>query len=184
MSGKRVDRTGQRFGRLVAIEQVARKAPDERSPRWLFRCDCGSLKALKVGDLIRSRYPTKSCGCLQHENAKRFGDKSPVKHGETRSGMTPEYRAWGDMRHRCRNPTAKSFKWYGGRGIAVCERWDDFRSFLADMGRKPGPEYSIDRIDNDGNYEPGNCRWATAKQQSNNHRKSNQYLCRKATHVD
>jgi hypothetical protein len=93
-----------------------------------------------------------------------------VKHGEsTRTSRTPEYLAWQNMRARCLRPRHPSYKYYGGRGITICERWDIFANFLTDMGRRPGPGYSIDRIDNDGPYSPGNCRWTTQDVQ-NRHR--------------
>lgn len=93
-------------------------------------------------------------------------------HGLSR---TPPYRVWVDLRRRCNDARRPDFYRYGGRGIKVCERWSVFANFLADMGEKPGPEYSIERIDNDGNYEPSNCKWSTAAEQSNN-RRSNQLI--------
>lgn len=94
-------------------------------------------------------------------------------HGAARRGLlTPEYRTWKSMLGRCRIKTSTSYKHYGARGISVCERWSSFENFLADMGRRPSPMHSIDRIDNDGNYEPGNCRWATTNVQSRNTRRS------------
>jgi hypothetical protein len=93
-------------------------------------------------------------------------------HGETiNRGWSPEYASWKHMRQRCFNPRNRAYKYYGGRGITVCARWrDSFEAFLADMGRRPSPKHSIDRVDNDGNYEPGNCRWATDREQTINSR--------------
>lgn len=87
------------------------------------------------------------------------------RHGLT---DTPENRCWRNIRRRCNSVHRPSYKYYGGRGIKLCERWDDFNNFLADMGPRPGPEYSVERIDNDGHYEPGNCRWATQSEQNRN----------------
>lgn len=106
------------------------------------------------------------CTCGWH----RQQGKKVQRHGETgRTARTVEYIAWCNMIQRCRTRTNPRWKDYGGRGIAVCERWLRFENFLADMGRRPGPGFSLDRIDNDGNYEPGNCRWATASEQRRNH---------------
>lgn len=95
-----------------------------------------------------------------------------VTHGMHKSR---EYQVWADMKTRCRNPRCRIYKHYGGRGISVCERWQKFENFYADMGPRPGPEYSLDRIDNDGNYEPGNCQWAVKSQQNSNKR-TNTYV--------
>ena len=94
-----------------------------------------------------------------------------IKHGQSKRGQrTSEYQIWRGMKTRCQNSKSYAYKYYGGRGIQVCKRWQDFRNFFTDMGKRPGPEYSIDRIDNDGNYEPGNCRWATPHEQRVNSR--------------
>jgi len=97
---------------------------------------------------------------------------APIKHGQSkRAGRTPEYGVWRSMLHRCSNPTDLEYARYGGRGIKVCERWRSFANFFADMGARPSPRHSIDREDNDGDYEASNCRWATAKEQAANRRR-------------
>ncbi len=107
----------------------------------------------------------------------------PLRHGESINGVkSPEYRAWSAMKARCSNPNDREFKNYGARGIAVCEQWrTSFETFLADMGRRPGPGFSIDRIDNNHGYEPGNCWWATTKQQARNYRRNHLLTWRSRT---
>lgn len=173
MSGKCIDRTGQRFGRLVAVNRA--QSPSSRSPHWLFRCDCGTEKVISVSAVINANSPTRSCGCFRREKARNFG-RNFRTHGEAGFNVTPEYQTWLAMRHRCRNPKVPGFKNYGGRGIVVCDRWQTFENFLSDMGRRPDSGFSLDRVDNDGDYEPGNCRWATRLEQAANQRHSNQYL--------
>ncbi len=100
-----------------------------------------------------------------------MGNQNGVRHGEsTRTRRTPENTAWQNMRARCLRPSHPSYKNYGGRGVTVCDEWESFEQFLQDVGRRPGPGYSIDRVDNDGGYEPGNVRWATVAQQAANKR--------------
>lgn len=155
---ERFDLTGQRFGRLVVLAYAASK----RNRRtWTCRCDCGR-GAVVSSDALRGGR-TVSCGCRQ---ASVLGDSTRT-HGGSR---TPVHRVWNTMKYRCYNPNSPEYPYYGGRGIQVCERWQNsFAAFRSDMGPRPAGG-SIDRIDPDGNYEPGNCRWATQREQVRNSR--------------
>ena len=154
------DLTGLKFGRLT-VRQFA--GQDRHGNRlWLCDCACGGTVTVIKGSLSSGR--TRSCGCLQRE----FIVRRNTTHGLS---DTPEYRAWRDMLSRCENPNTRYYELYGGRGISVCDRWrGSFEMFYADMGPRPSPRHSIDRIDNDGDYEPGNCRWATWTEQNANKR--------------
>lgn len=149
--------SGRRYGRWTAIARAGNR-------RWLFRCDCGTEKRLYPTIMTRKTKPSRSCGCL----ASELIAKRNTTHGMSKINMR-EYRIWCGMRHRCNNPRDRAYQSYGGRGIKVCDQWLDFTNFLADMGRSP-PGSSLDRIDNDRGYEPGNCRWATQRQQARNTR--------------
>ncbi len=158
------DLTGQVFGRLTVVTFV-RPAP--RKLKWICECECGQIKHVASDALLRGRQ--LSCGCLMRELVRARA----TTHGlAARHKRHSDYGVWLHMRDRCNNPRFEDYKNYGGRGITVCERWNDFTAFLADMGPRPSPKHSIDRICNDGNYEPGNCRWATKIEQVNNTRQN------------
>jgi hypothetical protein len=158
--GPRVDLRGQRFGRLL----VQGYLPLVRK-NWHCLCDCGKEIDIETNSLTSGN--TKSCGCLNLDPTI----KPSFKHGLYK---TAEYAAFAAMKERCTSPSCASYEDYGGRGIKVCEEWlgeGGFQKFIAHIGMKPSPELSLDRINNDGNYEPGNVRWATHQQQVLNRRK-------------
>ena len=144
---------GQKFGKLIVVEMIVRGV--EEHLKCLVKCECGNIKVVRVSHLQNGN--TQSCGC-----------NTNFKHGESRGSRTPEYRIWKQMRIRCNNSTVPEWKNYGGRGIKVCKRWETYTNFLMDMGRRPSKNYSLNRIDNDGDYEPINCEWSTRKQQARN----------------
>jgi len=160
------DKTGQVFGRLTVIRFLDRNGSGV--PRWLCRCVCGNEKVAS-SEMLTKGY-TQSCGCLKRERVI----EAHTKHGLCRS-HPKEYRAWYSMVDRCLNHECANYKNYGARGIQVCERWLQIENFIADVGPSPSRRHSLERINNNGNYEPGNVRWATPKEQAVN-RRTNVFL--------
>lgn len=157
-----IDYSGQTFWRLKVISYAGR---GDGATLWNCVCECGK-ETVVAGPKLKCGF-TKSCGCLCHERLAKFN----TTHGRAH---TPIHNAWKTMKARCSNKKNKSFPRYGGRGITVCERWMTFENFLSDMGDRPDKTYSIERLDNNRGYEPGNCVWAKAKTQGRN--KSNNRL--------
>lgn len=149
------DITGQRFGRLVAIKRISRGK--YKNAQWLCQCDCGHKHKVLTGNLRIGG--TISCG--RHRGKHGYSGRTKNHH--------PLYEIWCAMRSRCNNPNNHAYKDYGGRGIKVCKRWNDFTNFIADVGERP-PNHSLNRINNNGNYNPKNVRWSTPLEQRHNRR--------------
>lgn len=153
---KSIDITGQYFGFLLVISKLGKTKSGNYI--WLVRCRCGKEFEARQGNLHSGN--TKSCGVCTH-----------IKHGHSiNHTRSPEYHTWHGMIQRCTNPHSRKYYLYGGRGIRVCQRWRNFENFLKDMGSRPDG-LTLDRVDGNGDYEPNNCRWATAKQQARNIRR-------------
>lgn len=161
--GKFIDLTGQRFGRLLVTKRNG--TGNTGQAVWLCSCDCGKEANVLMDNLRRGKQV--SCGCYHLETI--------TTHGATTGKVkTAEYKVWQEMRRRCYDENGAHYKDYGGRGITVCDRWiNSFENFLGDMGKRTSSKHSIDRIHNDGDYEPSNCHWATGGEQANNQRMKN-----------
>ena len=168
------DLTGKTFGRLLVVRMLAERTKDGII-QYLCRCDCSAEKTVPKGSLVAGY--TKSCGCLNRENAAASLGKYGG-HSRARKVYLSESQCYAGLIYRCVNPKSPDYEAYGGRGITVCDRWlrgeygkAGFDCFLEDMGPKPSPDLSIDRIDNDCGYSKDNCQWASADQQAGNRRK-------------
>ena len=169
--GFALDLKGRRFGRLVVTGRAPAR-PRDKNAMWTCQCDCGGWAVVAASNLATS---TRSCGCLARETAAIMmqGNRLPSKHDMSHS---LEYGSWSRMKARCNNPKDHKYHTHGARGITICKRWQNsFENFFADMGPKPGRGYSVERVDNNGNYCPENCIWATPQIQGKNTR-MNKYI--------
>lgn len=158
-----MSKIGQRFHRLLVIENV--KKENDPSTYYLCRCDCGVEKIINTSNLTFGRIGVKSCGCYKKDHQ----GESTRTHGMRDTRI---YRIWANMINRVTNPNFRQKEDYAGRGITVCDRWRKFENFLEDMGPSYQDTLTIDRCNNDGNYEPGNCKWSTMAEQNSNKRRA------------
>lgn len=163
-----VNLTGRKFGRLSVVKKS--RFYNRKGTMWECICDCG-VEIITITDRLTTGH-TQSCGCLHNERKTN----AAIRHGHTRKGhIHQDYHIWIGMKTRCLNKNSRLYKNYGGRGIKICERWLEsngigFINFIADMGPRPSLSYSLERVNNNGGYNPGNCKWATNSEQANNKR--------------
>lgn len=154
---KRFSLVGQRFGRLVVLAFAGWDKWQCRT--WECRCDCGAIAIVKTSYLRSGK--TQSCGCLHKETLQALAKK---RHVEVEMRRNPTYKSWEAMKRRCRNPRATNFRYYGGKGVKVCKRWQSFANFLDDMGHRPVGT-TLGRLLDMGDYRPGNCAWMNRSEQ-------------------
>lgn len=160
------DRVGERWNNLTIIkfDRADKKKQGGYRHYWLCKCICGNIKSIVYGNLQSNI--TKSCGCLK---SKLISNATTLHGYAKKDKVSSEFKSWSGMIYRCYNPNSESYKYYGGRGITICDRWlNSFQNFIDDMKFKPDKTYTIDRINNNGNYELINCKWATKLEQNNN----------------
>lgn len=167
-----IDLTGEKFGKW---EVLKRNGSLNGKPSWLCRCECGTIRVVSGSNLRMGS--SRNCGCVRSEKI----EERNTTHGRSETRL---YKIWCGVKERTTNPKNPAYKWYGGRGVSMCTEWQDFSTFQkwADCNGY-GPQLSLDRINNNGNYEPNNCRWATPIQQSNNTRKNNLLTYNGETHT-
>lgn len=153
---RRIDLTGQVYGKWTVREYDGKRGPNGRATYWLCVCECGAIRSVAAASLTRSRRPSRSCGCDRVDQVIA----SVRTHG---CSNTATYSVWEGMIQRVSSPTRNNYHNYGGRGITVCERWKNFLNFLEDMGERPSRKHTLERVDNEGNYEPGNVIWEPSK---------------------
>lgn len=170
MGSPRLYLENKRFGYLLVIG----RSHKDRHHKWHWKCicDCGQEVSVEGSRLVK--YETQSCGCYQRKRASEANFKHG--YGNTRNPLDNTYSIWTGMKARCKNPNHKSYPDYGGRGIKVCEHWEDFFNFLCDMGHAPSPQHTLDRIEVNGNYEKANCKWSTRSEQNLNKRSKEEPL--------